>query len=216
MSRRLNYSYYLDFGHVLADFFTLGFIIRPWDRSYKRVDGWMFGYFNGDDFDPEAWKGGYPNGAFNEMTERDAAWGARLLARFSDEHIAAAVKVGLYSQEKYLIKTLIQRRDKILLRWLSVLSPVTDLRVEGDRVCGVDLARRSGLFRGFNYRAQVRGGKTLTVQTVDEDGVCFSVPRTGGYQIIELNNGQAPGPLVVHVNDGGDKGLQVVGIERPN
>jgi hypothetical protein len=216
MSRRLNHSYYLDFGHVLADFLTLGFIIRPWDEAYKRPDGWIFGYFNGDDFDPEAWKPGYPNGAFNEMTERDAAWGARIIARFTDEHIAAAVKVGLYTQEDYLVKTLIKRRDKILLRWLSVVSPVTDLRVEGEQVCGVDLARRSGLFRGFSYHARVRDGMALRVDADEAGGVCFPVPRTGGYQIIELTNGQARNPLVVHVHDGGDKGLQVVGIQRPD
>jgi hypothetical protein len=150
------------------------------------------------------------------MTERDAAWGARIIARFTDEHIAAAVKVGLYSQEDYLVKTLIKRRDKILLRWLSVVSPVTDLRVEGEQVCGVDLARRSGLFRGFSYHARVRDGMALKVQTDDAGGVCFPVPRTGRYQIIELTNGQARNPLVVHVNDGGDKGLQVVGIQRPD
>ncbi len=36
------------------------------------------------DFVPEEWKSGYPNPAFSNMTERDAAWMARILARFTD------------------------------------------------------------------------------------------------------------------------------------
>ena len=78
------------------------------------------------DFDPEAWRGEYPNPAFMRMTEQDAAWMARILAGFDDELVSAAVKVGQYDaiNERYLTQTLIARRDTILQRYLSRVSPI--------------------------------------------------------------------------------------------
>ena len=46
VSRRLGYSYILDWGDIGADFVTLGIPSRPWDRV-RRVPGTeMFGYFD--------------------------------------------------------------------------------------------------------------------------------------------------------------------------
>ena len=54
------------------------------------------------------------------MTEHDGAWMARIIARFRDEHVAAAVKSAstrIPSDTDYLTKTLIARRDVILRRY---------------------------------------------------------------------------------------------------
>ena len=66
-------------------------------------------------FDPEGWRGGYPNPAFDNMRADDAFWGARLVAKFSDEAIRAIVAKARYSDaaaSEYIAKTLIARRDK--------------------------------------------------------------------------------------------------------
>jgi hypothetical protein len=239
MSRRLGYAYYWDFGYFFADWFTFGFIQRPWDRARRTEDGWIFGYFSSD-LDPDDWHGGYPNPAFNHMTERDGAWAARILARFTDEHVAKAVEVGEYTNPRhvaYLDRTLRERRDIILRRYLSVMSPVTDLRVEGNEVCGVDLARRAKVFPDvlFHYGAGATAGgdrKPLPVRpavsTGDDGAVCVTLPRIaadGGpppddasrYLVVSLVNGQGSGPLMIHLYDlGPEKGYRLVGIERQN
>jgi hypothetical protein len=69
-----------------------------------------------------AWRPEYPNPAFDERTERDILWGARIVAAFTDEHIHAAVAQGHYSDPRasaYLAWVLIERRDKIIRRWLG-------------------------------------------------------------------------------------------------
>jgi hypothetical protein len=237
LSRRLGFSYYLDLQHVSEDFITLGAIERPWERARK---GGTFGYYSTRDFVPDEWRGGYPNPAFVRMSERDAAWGTRKIARFRDEHIVAAVKVGNYTAPEdtdYLVKTLIVRRDRILRRYFSKLSPIGELAVspEGE-LCGTDLARYSHVFDegSFAYGAKVFTGARFTpsgdarVRVGKEGSVCITLPHRatdGGvpdadasrYVIVDVANNQAPGVLRAHLYDlGPKKGFALVGIERPD
>lgn len=236
LSRRLGHAYYLDFNYMAEDFVTFGLLERPWDRAVRRPP---YGYFTAKDFDPEAWRGGYPNPAFGRMTEHDAAWAARIMARIRDEHVSAAVKVADYSNkddEAWLTRTLITRRDAILARWLSKLSPVGELGVRGKtRVCGADLARVSGVFgeSAFRYEARVFAGADLSDRgaakvTAAADGeVCVELPHLAvaagtrddspaRYVVVDLRNGQSKYPLFVHLYDlGPEKGFQLVGAERP-
>jgi hypothetical protein len=236
ISRRLGFSYYLDLQHVGEDFITFGAIGRPWERAVRKG---TFGYFSVRDFEPETWKGGYGNPAFMRMQERDAAWASRKIARFRDEHVAASVKIGKYTDPEdtdYLIKTLVQRRDIILRRYLSKLSPVGEMKmsVEGE-LCGTDLARYSGVFDDglFRYGAKVYTGGSFApsgdapVRAEKDGALCVSVPHRatdGGapdndasrYVVVDLANGQAPGILRAHLYDlGPKKGFVLVGIERP-
>jgi hypothetical protein len=63
------------------------------------------------------------------MRADDAFWGARIVARFTDEAIGAVVRKAQYSDPRatdYMTATLIMRRDKVLRTWLNVVNPVTD------------------------------------------------------------------------------------------
>jgi len=216
--RRIGHAYYFDIGYLVADFLTLGIITRPWDRARREPDS-IFGYYTARDFDPEKWRGGYPNPAFDNMSEHDGAWAARIIARFTDEHLRAAVDVGDFTdpaQSAYLVEQLIGRRDLILRRYFALLSPVTDLAVDGGKLCGVDLARRTRVFPAelFHYRARVAGGAALPVEARDDGVVCVSLPRASGYLVVELENGQAQRPLRAHLYDQGPSGHRLVGIER--
>jgi hypothetical protein len=51
----------------------------------------IFGYFESEQLRVTEWKGGYPNPAFERATLRDLSWMARIIARFTPEHLAAAV-----------------------------------------------------------------------------------------------------------------------------
>ena len=238
LNRRINKSYYFDPAHVMTDLLTLGIYTRPWDKG-KIVEGAeLFAYFPLDDFEPDAWKGGYPNPAFQRMTERDGAWAARIVTRFSDELIAAAVSVGDYSNKLHsevLTKALIRRRDKIRARYFKDLSPVADVRVTGSRVCATDLARQAGTWPDvdFKYEATLHTGKLLdqsaklTAEKGASGAVCVELPKVaasdslpesdpGRYAVLDVTNGVAEGPLRVHFYDLGAKGFKLVGLERPS
>lgn len=219
LSRRFGHAYYLDFEYLVRDFLSFGMVIRPWERA--REDGGIFHYFSARDFDPEAWRGGYPNPAFQRMTEADGAWMARILARFDDPLVAAAVSVGQYDAEgsAYLTRTLIERRDAILRRYLTRLSPLADLRVRGRELCGVDLARRTHAV-SVPAAPEARllegeGGQALNVRLTGDE-LCVAVPplAAGDYGIVEIATGSSVAPLRAHVYDRGPRGVWLAGIER--
>jgi hypothetical protein len=239
VTRRLNHAYYLDIPYLVEDFFTLGLIVRPWDRAERSKAGDVFAYFSEKDFAPEMWRGGYPNPTFNRMTERDAAWATRIIARFTHEAIDAAVRVADFSrrdQHEFLLHALEERRRRILERYFSKLSPIGDLRLErGATICGVDLASLTATYPKDQFRysaAWYRGADldpagALEVKTSTASEVCVTLPHfaeDGGardddpsrYAVVDVLNGSAKGPLRAHLYDlGRTRGYRLVGIERP-
>lgn len=234
ISKRLGRSYVLDWGDLSSDFFSLGIPIRSWDTAEKVAGKETFAYFRADDFVPDQWKNEYPNAAFSRMTERDAAWMARILARFTPEAIHGIAGLARYSDPAntaYLESVLQRRLSKILDRYLTRLSSITDLQVEGtDKLCGVDLAELKGLRTAdtFQYHARLLGGSWISaVERRPGGGVCVTLPHTapnGGspddaqerYIRVRFEDGVAPGYLIAHLYDLGPmRGFRLVGLERP-
>jgi hypothetical protein len=239
ISRRLGHANYFDFQYVPQDFVTLGLIPRPWDRAQRSKDGAIFGYFHSRDFDPDDWKGGYPNPAFGRMSARDAAWAARTIARFTPELIEAAVRAGDFTDPQhtaFLVKHLRIRQHRILRTYFAELSPIADVTAAGAELCGHDLARWSAAWpaSAFRYSAKMYAGarldprRPLTPRPAADGGVCVTLPHVaddGGlpddaparYAVVDISNGQASGPLRAHLYDlGPSRGFKLVGIERPD
>jgi hypothetical protein len=233
VARRLGYSYVVDWGDMAKDFVTLGTTTRVWETTQKTAGRETFGYFNVADFDPDTWKNEYSNPAFSRMTERDAAWMARILARFTPEMVRTLAEMGRFADPAntdYLESVLEGRLAKILERYLTRLSPVTALRFEeGERLCGVDLAEWRGLREPsrFRYTARVVGGGWLPVVRRPGAEVCVTLPHVapdGGapdaaaerYVRVRIEDGVASGPLVAHLYDlGPTRGYFLAGLERP-
>ncbi len=125
---RREHAYWFEPGQILVDFSTFGALERPWDRAKLGPSGLVFGYYAVPGFDPEGWRPTYPNPAFSRMSERDAAWMARILARLSEPHIEAIVRTAELEPELHgeLVRTLVGRRRVILERYLTRLSPLSD------------------------------------------------------------------------------------------
>ncbi|HEX2671489.1 MAG TPA: hypothetical protein VHM25_11485 [Polyangiaceae bacterium] len=236
VSKSLGHAYLLDFGYILEDFATFGAIQRPWDRAQRTPGATNFGYFSERDFDPELWRGEYPNPAFGRMTERDGAWATRIIARFTEQDVRAAVGAGNFTNPahtEFLVRVLLARQQRVLSRYFSKLSPLADVQIAGRRLCTTDLARSTATFPSerFRYRVElsrgtsetatpppVVGARGLTCVDLGESRVARSLPDESPerYLKVRLYNGVAPGPLVVHFYDlGADRGLRLVGIERP-
>ena len=234
ISRRLNHNYLLDMPYLVEDFATLGIIERPWDRARKVRP--LFGYFSTRDFDPELWRGEYPNPAFGRMTEADGAWMARILSHFDDELVRTVVAQGKYlpADEQYLADTLIVRRDIILKRYLSRLSPIAEVVATPRGVCGTDLARQAGIIQNdsSSFRARAFRGAELEPTRdlhllATSPKVCVELPHAAlgaevppndprRYLVVEIANGQAKGALRAHLYDLGARGYFLAGIERPD
>jgi len=233
VDRRLNRSYFVDWGDLARDFATLGLAVRPWEHAYVAPGHEMFGYYNADHFDAEKWKPMYPNPAFSRMTERDGAWMARILARFTPEMVRVLALMGDFTAPAttdYFQSVVEKRLERVLERYLTRLSPIGDVRVEdGNRLCGVDLAERRGVLPAerFHYAARWSDGAPLTVARRPGGAICIAMPhvaRDDGasddarsrYVRVIVEDSVARGPLVAHLYDlGPRRGFRLVGLERP-
>lgn len=240
-SRRHGHAYMLDFPYLFEDFVTFGVPQRPWDRNHRNPEAPIFGFFSERDFDPDVWRGEYPNPAFQNMSEGDAAWATRIIARFTKSHIEAAIRAGdLTSPDHraFLVRVLLARQRTLMTRYFSKLSPITDVSVERrdgrEELCAVDLARKTQTWptASFRYRAMIARGPNAKpepreVVTGDEGRLCLpltsALPDSASsaeddpsrYVVIRIANGVAEGPLELHLYDRGpSKGHTLVGIER--
>jgi hypothetical protein len=221
--------------------FTFGLVERPWDTARFGPSQNVYAYYDVDRFEPALWHPGYPNPAFGRMSDRDAAWMARIIAKFTDAHLRAVIDVGRYQEEflkHELFRLLSGRRDKILRHYFAGLSPLTAPQLaaseRGTKLCLSDLATQSHTVRPATRRYAVAAwlGDALTPAQMTppvfdgESEVCLELPRGARatpsepvYLIVDVlaSNGQNPNfPLRVHLYDLGDEGFRVVGLERPS
>ncbi len=221
LARRLGDQYVLDWGGMAADFVTLGIPRRPWDEKARVPGRETFGYFTAD-LDPDAWRNAYPVPAYSRATERDKAWMARIVARFTPSDVDALAKAGEFadpSDAEYLSAVLRARQQRILERYLTRLSPITDVTLEGDRLCAVDLAERRGLRPPsvFRYDARAAEGDWFPVEREPGGRLCVTLHHGGArYLRVAIADGVARGVLVAHLYDLGAPGFRLVGLERPS
>jgi hypothetical protein len=234
-SRMFDHAYMFDVPYIAEDFITFGAIVRPWERAERT--GGIFNYYTARGFDPELWRGEYPNPAFGRMTEEDGAWMARILARFSDTLVSAVVRVGAFDDQstQYLTETLRLRRQAILRRYLARLSSIGEVHLEGNRLCGTDLGRSSGVFprETRTFRARLFTGEDATpvggleTHATGEGRICVELPHASTdaapalsdpsrYRVVDIANGYCRGVLRAHLYDlGPRRGFRLVGVERP-
>jgi len=159
-SLRAGNEYLLEWGPAFRSALTLGW----WDRAWRSVDYPDYpevGRFESDFFEPHAWRPEHPNLAFQKMRNDDAFWAARIVSHFDDEAIAAAVSTGQYDDseaERYVVETLIERRDKIVAEYFTRLNPLHGFRVETSmngpgRLVFENLGESAGLGRVSGYEA---------------------------------------------------------------
>jgi hypothetical protein len=151
------YEYALDFGPLFRSALTFGI----WDRSWRRVPYREYpeiGRIESEYFRPERWKPFYPNPAFDRMLPEDALWATRIVAAFSDDMVRAIVRTGEFRDpeaERYLVDTLLRRRDKVVAYYLHQTNPLAGFRVRGSggdaALEFVNVAEQVGLVRSSSY-----------------------------------------------------------------
>ncbi|UJR85381.1 hypothetical protein [Sandaracinus amylolyticus] len=224
---RYGHSQWVDRQHVVEDLFTLGLVRRPWDDAQRGPTWPILGYYDVERFDPEQWRPNYWNGAFERRTERDCAWMARIVSRFGEAHLRAAIALGRFSDprvEERLLEVMLGRRERVLERWLTRLSPLASPVVRDRALCLDDLAVSSGL-RTVRSRAHAAAwideeGRVIGALPVQRDGarVCVAMPDAArGYAIVRVRSAtidrEQTEPIDVHLAQRGDA-WRVVGLER--
>jgi hypothetical protein len=113
---------------------SLGFFIRPWQTvDYEETPA--IGRFEGEEFDPAAWKPRAPVAALRHTQGDDLFWAARRVMAFPDDMIRAIVKTAMFSRpedERHLAEVLIQRRNRIGASYLTAVIPLVDFELSRD------------------------------------------------------------------------------------
>ena len=223
VSRRVGYTYYIDFGAMGADFITFGIPERPWERVSFGPAGPIWGYFNDAEFVPEDWHVGYPNPAFSAMEEADAAWMTRILSHIDDAAVSAIIQEAQLTDpiaRDELERILRGRRDRILRRYLLRLSSLGRPEVkEGRQLCVEDRTELAGLGAapapGARLYVSSNAAAELAMSRPAPGTLCFGVPDLGDVQrVIDVKTGRAGQfPLRIHVLEG--EPLRVLGVSRP-
>ena len=128
----LSYENFYQTDATLRRLSSFGFALSPW-QTIRYEEYPSIGKFEGDRFEPRAWRPQTPTTAYLELRDDDAFWAARRVAAFTDELIRAAVHTGQYSDpvaEKYLADVLIKRRDKVVRIYLTAVNPIVSPRLE--------------------------------------------------------------------------------------
>src|SRR5262249_34031412 len=117
------------------------------------------GNFESEKYEPNEFKPLQPHPGFRARTDRDGYWGAKIVSSFTDAQIRAAVEAAGYEDPRateFLVRRLIERRDKTARYWFGRVAPLDFFSVRDGRLHFHDLAVDRGLVPARSYRARVR------------------------------------------------------------
>jgi hypothetical protein len=142
------YENTVDWGWMARRLVTLGFAVEPWRHAHSDPGIPSVGNFESAGYRPEEFKPLQEQQAFRKMTDRDGYWGAKLVASFSKEQIAAAIEAAGYDDPRareYLQKTLLERQDKVIRYWFHEVTPLDFFDVQNGTLRFHDLALDKGI-----------------------------------------------------------------------
>jgi hypothetical protein len=214
-------EHYFDWERQGRALVSFGLWKRPWEDI--RDTPWAsIGPFVSEPFDPRNWREAYPYWPFFETDAADEFWAAKLVMRFDRPILEAIVKTGKLSQPDaaaYLVKTLLERRNKIGHAYVEALTPLDDFRIDREHLCARDLGMVFGLAKQGTVELLDEHDDVTSEHTIDNSGrVCLPVPEHDRYTVYRLRivrKSIPKPPLQIHFK-AGDKAriLGLVRVER--
>jgi hypothetical protein len=204
----LGWEHFYDPASSRRRLFSFGFNLSPWQtvdyREYSSI-----GRFEGDRFDPRAWRPQTPTMAYVECRDDDAFWAAQRVMAFSDELIRAAVHTGGYTDaaaEHHLGSVLIKRRDAVGRTYLTAVNPVSSPRLDEAGMLTFDNAAVAAGFapapRGYRAswaRLDNATGNVTSIGETESPEPSMRAPRelpseTGVFVQVEISADSADHP----------------------
>ena len=227
---RDGFEYSVDPGAILLTAMSFGLWIHPWEHV-KDTGIRGIGPFGPTPFEFYKWKTLRPNRFMNRMTPIDGFWAVRKLYALTDDHIAAAIRAGQFTDPRaapYLLDTLKQRRTTIAREVLQRANPAASFQLlDGGSALGFeDFAVRLGIAdaTSTNWRVQLvvlsPGDSTAgPTHELKEPRVELGALPPAGQQLVvriqTLHAGKPVGePTHVHIARTADSGPRIIGIDR--
>ena len=211
-------AYFFSWKESAKQLFTLGLVPQYWANA-EYPDYPSIGRFEWQVFDPERWVPEYPNPAFLNRLPDDEFWGAKLVTAFTDAEIRAIVETGRLSDkeaEAWLIRCLIERRDKIGRVYFAKLLPLDRFDVRNGTLTWDDV--------GARLRYTPPADVTLAWESFDNatgsrsriaNANTAAVPaQTSGYSLATLTSTTQPSHRIEVFLRHTSAGPQVIGVER--
>ena len=228
----LSYEHFYQGDKTRRRLFSFGFALSPW-QTIKYEEYPSVGKFEGDAFDPRAWRPQTPTTAYLEMRDDDAFWAARRVVAFTDEMIRAVVHTGEFSDpaaEKYLGDVVIKRRNKIASVYLTAVNPIVEPRLDANgrlafdnAAVSADVAKAPSGYRASWFRFDNATGQTQSIGETQSSTTTIEAPRglpteSGSFIEVQIaaNSEEHPTwrqPIRTHFRRTGD-GWTLVGLER--
>jgi hypothetical protein len=228
------WEYLYDPGPTMKRLISLGFNLSPWQTiQYHEVP--QIGRFEGEVFDPAAWRPRAATAAFRKARLDDTFWAARRVAAFTEDMIKTTVRTAEYSNpaaDAMLTTVLMQRRQKILALYLNAINPLVNFTLSGTgELSFANAAVEAGVAAapGAGYRASwalfdnTTGQATPLGTPITSNGTTVAAPAglpstPGSYvqvQVVAVDPAPAPWlqPVTVHFRSTGT-GWSLVGLER--
>ncbi len=216
------YANAFDLRDAFVSMITLGAKKWQWEDA-KPYQYPSVGYFESEIFHPAKWDPIYPIPAFENMTSRDAYWGAKVVMSLCDGDLRAIGDAGQLSDpeaREYMFNTLKARRDKIGQHWFSQVNPLDYFELEQTphslTLVYEDLALKHGLNNTATSRYEIRyRGKsvirdrqlvssplTLSVGDLSDLVSAFTLGDESEYNLYEIR--------IETQRDGGDWSMPVI------
>lgn len=214
-------AYFFDLPLAGRQIFTLGLAPSRWQFEHDPYFPEL-GEFGYETFDPRQWKPIYPNPAFVLRRPEDNYWAAKRVMAFSDADIRAIVGAGEYGDPKaaeWLVKCLIERRNRIGRVFLNDVLPLENLRFQNGKLEFDDLAVQFGFhapraytFQWFRFdNASGRETDLPQARTPDLPRELASLPA-GSYFGARIRSGERK-EVTVYFR-AAQPATEVVGIDR--
>jgi hypothetical protein len=229
--KHFGYEYSMDLEAATKSLLTLGLYSHPWaDRATPTLRG--VGLIGSKAYEPGGWTAFFPAYVpFLQADEADGFWGAKLLMKFTKEHIAAVVKAAQFTDPaagEYLTTTLVARQRKTAAYWFARVTPLDRFTVKQGALCFSDLALEYQLTgsrnrvldaRAFDYEGRELDW-TWRAASKNQEQCTSPIPigdTKKGYIIVRLSlsteSETRPG-VVVHIANNPDGNARPIGIWR--
>ena len=200
----------------------LGLYTPSWMRADFRGPS-AVGHIDFETFDPERWTTNHPITPFLNRLPDDTFWAARQVMAFTDEDIRTLVATGEYGDpeaEAWIVRCLIERRNRIGRAYLGGVLPLHHFRIENGALAFDDLETEYGFAQPRTYKAEWftfdNGTGTLSPPLPGEG---FRLPAAavaaadGAYIAVRLTGAEPEKTVTVYVRKAGER-FEVVGIDR--